>query len=487
MADTDTSSRAGGPDADALTQMLEAHDDPAVLIDDHYTIVAANRAYVRSYAQPGDDLRGHKCHRVSHHSDVPCHQRGEDCPVRRVMRDGQPVDTLHIHFHEDATPERVRVRGFPVQLGPRRLLLERIHRLQADEPAGPATVEELQGNSPALLTSMQRLLQAAALPGSVLIRGETGVGKELAARFVHAQSACVGGPFVTADCTAIPEPLFESELFGHERGAFTGSSRRHAGLFESAHEGTLFLDEIGELPLAVQAKLLRAIERGEFRRLGATRTEQARVRIVAATNRDLRAMVADGQFRLDLYYRLATHEIVLPALRERIEDLPLLCRHLLARFDRHPSPSLTQGALNRLAAHDWPGNIRELRNVLERALGGGPVIDSAAIDAALGDHDVASPGASATRPDSGMSTHSHGALDDPRISRAGTPELTVPPPGVLDRARRDLLITHLARLGGHRGRVAQAMGVSERTVYRWIRRFGLEDSTDSDAGSGSAL
>ncbi|MEZ5657606.1 MAG: sigma 54-interacting transcriptional regulator [Burkholderiaceae bacterium] len=372
LATPDTETRS-------LTQLLETHDEPAVLIDDQYSIVATNDAYAAAYGRRGEDLRGHKCHRISHHSEVPCHERGEDCPVRRVMRDGRPVETLHIHFHEDGTPERVQVKGFPVDIGERRLLLERVRRLEPDEPSQPED-GELLGSSTAMLASLQRLIQVASLGGSVLIQGESGVGKELAARFVHRRSAHAHGPFVTADCTAIPETLFESELFGHERGAFTGSGQRRIGLFESANDGTLFLDEIGELPMTMQAKLLRAIESGEIRRLGSTQTVQTRVRIVAATNRDLRAMVARGDFRLDLYYRLATHEIVMPPLRERVQDIAPICSHLLGRFGMSPPPTITAGALSRLTRHSWPGNVRELRNVLERALAHGPMIDEQAIE-----------------------------------------------------------------------------------------------------------
>ncbi|MEZ5653816.1 MAG: sigma-54 dependent transcriptional regulator [Burkholderiaceae bacterium] len=485
MSESPPDDRASRARADTLTQLLETHDEPAVLIDADYSIVAMNGAYAAAYGRAGDDLRGMKCHRISHHSEVPCHERGEDCPVKRVMRDGRPVETLHIHFHDDETPERVQVKGFPVDVGGRRLLLERVRRLEPDEPLQSDDGEELLGSSPAMLAALQRLIQAAGLSGSVLIQGESGVGKELAARFVHRRSSRSGGPFVTADCTAIPETLFESELFGHERGAFTGSAQRRIGLFESASDGTLFLDEIGELPMTMQAKLLRAIESGEIRRLGSTQTLRTRVRIVAATNRDLRAMVAAGQFRLDLYYRLATHEVTLPPLRDRTQDIAPICRHLLTRFGLNPPPVVTAGALARLARYTWPGNVRELRNVLERTLAHGPLIDEAAVDRQLSEPHAQVIGSPllptmTPPPATGMTiVDSAWPMADARQGRPpdpdGLPGAAHAESAALDDVRHRLLIEQLERHRGNRARVAESLGVSERTVYRWIRRYKVVD------------
>jgi transcriptional regulator with PAS, ATPase and Fis domain len=472
MSDDPIANPPSDDEARGLAQLLESHDDPTVLIDDAYTIIATNRAYADAYGATADDLRGNKCHRVSHRSDVPCHERGEDCPVKRVMAEGRRVETLHIHFHEDEGPERVQVRGYPVDLGGRRLLLERIRRLDPDEPIGREMGEELLGNSPVMLGTLQRLLQAARLTGSVLIQGESGVGKELAARFVHRHSARAAGPFVTADCTAIPETLFESELFGHERGAFTGSAQRRIGLFESANEGTLFLDEIGELPMSMQAKLLRAIETGEIRRLGSSQTIQTQVRIVAATNRDLRRMVADGTFRLDLYYRLATHEVLMPPLRDRTQDIPLICRHLLSRFGMRPPPAIDEAALRRLAAYRWPGKVRELRNVLERALADGPLIHAGIVERVLtGEDRSEAPPVSGASPPALRPLSGGNRTGFARTASADRPAGRPDEDESLDSLQRRLLVEHLHRFDGNRARVAAALGVSERTVYRWIRRY----------------
>jgi transcriptional regulator with PAS, ATPase and Fis domain len=202
----------------------------------------------------------------------------------------------------------------------------------------------------------------------VLLLGESGTGKELFASAVHEASDRHDGPFVVVDCSGLPETLFESELFGHEKGAFTGAQHRKPGLVETASGGTLFLDEIGDVPLAMQVKLLRLIESGTFRRVGATETQQADFRLVAATHKPLQQMVAEGRFRQDLYYRIAAFPIFLPPLRDRAGDIPLLVDSFLQRGGKAAQRIVIQpAAMERLQAHDWPGNIRELRNVLERA------------------------------------------------------------------------------------------------------------------------
>ncbi len=229
----------------------------------------------------------------------------------------------------------------------------------------------LLGESAALREVKRITDRIAATPATVLITGESGTGKELVARRLHLKSERHQAPFIKINCAAIPESLLESELFGHEKGAFTGAAARKPGRFELAHHGTLFLDEIGEMPLSSQPKLLRAIQEGRFYRVGGTRTISVDVRLVAATNRDLKAEVQAGRFREDLYYRLNVVPVRLPALRERLEDLPVLvdcfAARFAARFDR-PLQSFHPDALRALQAHSWPGNIRELENAIERAL-----------------------------------------------------------------------------------------------------------------------
>jgi formate hydrogenlyase transcriptional activator len=220
----------------------------------------------------------------------------------------------------------------------------------------------------------------ARTDSSVLIQGETGTGKELIARAVHEASSRSRGPYVKLNCAAMPAGLLESELFGHERGAFTGAWTQTTGRFQQAHQGTLFLDEIGDLPLELQPKLLRVLQEQEFERLGSTRTISVNVRVVAATNQDLLQMVQERRFRADLYYRLNVFPIDLPPLRERTEDLPALVWHFVRKFARRMNKEfnhIPEDAMSALRFHDWPGNIRELQNFLERAvvLCSGPVLE----------------------------------------------------------------------------------------------------------------
>jgi formate hydrogenlyase transcriptional activator len=231
--------------------------------------------------------------------------------------------------------------------------------------------EQLIGNSLALEAVLQQVERVAPTDSTVLIQGETGTGKELIARAIHNISSRCGRSFVKLNCAAIPLDLLESELFGHEKGAFTGAIAQRIGRFELADKGTLFLDEVGDIPLALQPKLLRVLQEQEFERLGSTRTHQGDVRLVAATNRDLTEMVSRGEFRSDLYYRLNVFPIMLPPLRERREDIPVLVTHFVEIFCRRMGKQIKHippETMSALSSHWWPGNIRELQNLIERAV-----------------------------------------------------------------------------------------------------------------------
>jgi formate hydrogenlyase transcriptional activator len=241
----------------------------------------------------------------------------------------------------------------------------------SDQASFQHRFEQIIGDSPALEAVLEQVERVAPTGSTVLIQGETGTGKELIAHAIHNLSSRCGRPFVRLNCAAIPLDLLESELFGHEKGAFTGAIAQKIGRFEVADKGTLFLDEIGDIPSALQPKLLRVLQEQEFERLGSTRTHQMDVRLVAATNRDLMEMVNRGEYRNDLYYRLNVFPIQLPPLRERSEDIPALVTHFVERFGRRMSreiehiPSETMSALT---SYPWPGNIRELQNLIERAV-----------------------------------------------------------------------------------------------------------------------
>jgi formate hydrogenlyase transcriptional activator len=241
----------------------------------------------------------------------------------------------------------------------------------SDQASYERRFEQIIGNSSALEAVLEQVERVAPTGSTVLIQGETGTGKELIASAIHNLSSRCGRPFVRLNCAAIPLDLLESELFGHEKGAFTGAIAQKIGRFELADKGTLFLDEIGDIPSALQPKLLRVLQEQEFERLGSTRTHQMDVRLVAATNRDLLEMVSRGEYRSDLYYRLNVFPIQLPPLRERPEDIPALVTHFVEKFGRRMSreiENIPPETMSALTSYPWPGNIRELQNLIERAV-----------------------------------------------------------------------------------------------------------------------
>ncbi len=318
-----------------------------------------------------------------------------------------------------------------------RALLAVVDRLLAPE----APAEEIVTSDARLLEALALVDRVAPTDVPVLVTGESGTGKELVARRIHARSARAAGPFVAVNAAALPESLAESELFGHERGAFTGADRARAGRFEEAHGGTLFLDEIGELAPALQAKLLRVLEDRRVRRLGSEKDVTVDVRLVAATNRDLAREAETGVFRRDLYFRLAVVPIALPPLRERPGDVPLLARHFVSRLaarHRLPEPELTPEALDVLGAQGWPGNVRELRNALERA--------------------VVVRGGLAIR-----------AEDVRPAASSGAPALTLDE----ETREREAALEALRLSGGNRDAAARRLGISVRTLYYRLRRWGL--------------
>jgi transcriptional regulator with PAS, ATPase and Fis domain len=349
------------PDVKAILDCLQ---EPAILLNDEYRILMANEAYEARYGD-GRRLRRRHCYEVSHRYQVPCDLAGEQCPLKHSRETGQPTRVLHVH-HTPRGQEYVNVETLPIRGDDGSIS----HYIEVMRPSTIAATrgdhDGLVGVSKAFQVMVAAIDRVAPTETSVLLLGESGTGKEVAARTIHDRSARADGPFVPVECAGLAESLFESELFGHTKGAFTGASSEKIGLVEAAKGGTLFLDEIGEITMAEQVKLLRLLETRQFRRVGSTDAREADFRLVCATNTDLESMVADGTFREDLYYRINVFEIPLPPLRKRGDDLPLLVEALLKRMNS--AKRVSDEVLVQLGQHPFPGNIRELRNVLERAL-----------------------------------------------------------------------------------------------------------------------
>jgi two-component system response regulator HydG len=329
----------------------------------------------------------------------------------------------------------------------RRLLLENRELRRA---ATAASVGIL-GDSPPVRELVAMIERLAPAAGHVLVCGESGTGKELVARALHERSARRDGAFVVVNCASVAANLVESELFGHARGAFTGADRNRSGVFDAADGGTLFLDEVGELATAVQAALLRALQFGEVRPVGASATHAVDVRVIAATNRDLRTRVADGAFREDLYYRLAALQITVPPLRERRADVLILAQAFLAREAARAGAPLrvAPAAAERLLAHDWPGNVRELQNAMQRlaVLCAGPTIELADVER--------------------------------YVIAAGRPAAPAAGPGTLptldlEQLERLAIVAALERFGGDKPAAARELGIALKTLYNKIERYGLK-------------
>jgi len=357
----------------ATEAILESISDGVFTVDHQWRITSFNRAAEAITGVPRDEAIGRRCADVFRAS--MCETA---CALRETMDTGEPVVDRST-FIIDADGRRIpisvstallrdeagRVVGGVETFRDLSLVEELRKELQ-----GRASVGDLVSRSPAMRRIFEILPQAAATMSTVLILGETGTGKELLARAIHDLSPRSGGPFLPVNCGSLPDTLLESELFGYKAGAFTGATRDKPGRFAVAAGGTLFLDEIGDVSSALQSRLLRVLEERTFEPLGGTEPVQADVRVIAATNRDVEAMVAEGAFRSDLYYRINVVRLHVPPLRERKEDIPLLVDHFITRFNRLQGKAVSgvsREALAVLMAHEYPGNVRELENVIERA------------------------------------------------------------------------------------------------------------------------
>lgn len=397
--------------------------------------------------------------------------------LRRLPQPAPPVIMLTAFGNIETAVETVHDLGAfwflekPVQAGALKILLARAasqNRLRREaelmqrELQYKGALGDLVGSCPAMQEVFSLLRQVAPSKAAVFVNGESGTGKELVARAIHQLSPRAGGPFVAINCAALPEALMESELFGHEKGAFTGALERRSGCFELAHKGTLLLDELAEMPIGTQAKLLRVLEDSRVRRLGGKSEVEVDVRIIAATNRNLEASIKEGRLREDLYYRLNVFQIKLPALRERGGDMAVLCETLIEVLNRKHSTRVTDVSRDVFAdfeKYNWPGNVRELRNVLERAviLSGEGVIQRTHLPPSFGGNS-----AQAVRPQT-----------------SGGDGVYLPIGSTVDEAERVLIEATLRHTKNNKTRAAEILGVSLKTLFNKLKEYGASEAEAS--------
>ncbi len=430
-----------------VTGVLDVIGAPAVALTLDYRILAANQAYRDIYGD-GKPLHDRRCYEVSHRYAVPCDRAGESCPLADCLASGRKQRVLHLH-HTPRGEEHVDVETHPVrnEQGEISYVIEIMRETKT--ASSQADAYRMVGRSRPFNRMLELVNRAAPSETAVLLLGASGTGKELVARAIHDNSLRSARPFVAVECSGLSESLFESELFGHERGAFTGAHARKIGLVEAAEGGTLFLDEVGDVPLGLQVKLLRLLETGTYRRVGSIEPQQANFRLVTATHHDLQGLVAEGGFRRDLFYRISAFPIRLPALHERREDIPLLVESLLARISPDRTYHMAPETLACLEHYSFPGNIRELRNILERA------ILMADDDIILPEHlpdEVCRPGSVAEK---------NQGVDSGEI---------LP----LEEMERRYLAQVVATFPGDRDSLAEKLGISKRTLFRKLQN--LRDS-----------
>lgn len=457
-----------------LASLVNSHSKPFVVIDKDYRILAVNDAYESRYGTSREDSVGKTCYQVSHGKKQPCSLEGEDCPHQQLFKGGKPKTCIHVHCDSDHRMHQVKVSAVPLYgVNNEFMMGESIEDIFPQGNHYKSGEERMVGISPTFLACIDQLGIAANSDAPVLLQGETGTGKELAAEYIHLHSARKNEPFQIIDSTTFSENLFESEMFGHASGAYTGSAGEKPGLFELADGGTIFLDEIGDMPATQQAKLLRVLENGEYRRVGGKQIRKVNVRIICATNRHLWESVSDGSFREDLYYRIACLNIRLPGLRERLDDIPVLAQSLLEGISRSADRNyfFAQDAMERLKAYEYPGNIRELRNIVFIAATRSyeNKIDAALIDSVF-DNLPSCAGSHASKNNGVQHTGSPAALSASTamgLAESENKQVT------LREIEAKYISELLAQNRGNRKKVANVLGISERTMYRKIKDLGI--------------
>jgi transcriptional regulator with PAS, ATPase and Fis domain len=416
--------------------ILDGYDCPAILVSPDYEVMAANKQYTAYFGRIGQSSGTH-CYEVSHGYDKPCDRCGESCPLSASLQSGEREKVLHIH-NTPRGKEYVDVELLPIKGKDGKLtyfveLLKTVSHASAQE-----NDEQMVGISPAFHKVVDMINRVGPNHANVLLLGESGTGKELAAQAIHQASQRKTQPFVIVECSGLSETLFESELFGHVKGAFTGATYNRSGLVETASKGTLFLDEIGDIPLPLQVKLLRLIETGTYRPVGSEQEKVTDFRLICATHKNLRQMVDEGKFRKDLFFRINVFPIYLPNLRERIEDIPLLAKSIIPRVNEHMS--ISKNAQRWLMRYPFEGNIRELRNLLERAclFETTHQLSTEALDLAI---------------------EAENAFLDQQTTNNDP----------LKMAEQKQIDTLMRANRGDKKEVARALGISERTLYRKLK------------------
>lgn len=454
-----------------LKAFLDNLEEGILFLDRDRRVVAINEAASRMLGQRHDNIVDRLCPSLFQGSRCArnCEARGSCSLMATNTRKDKLVQDLVVQRPDgELVPLRMWATMLPSDTSLAYcavVLRDRTHEVQLEEAASERLhLGGLVGHSAAMQELFRQILRAAASEATILITGESGTGKELVARALHDNSSRARGPYIRVHCAAFPENLLEAELFGHARGAFTGATAAREGRFEAAHGGTLLLDEIGEVPMGIQVKLLRVLQEREIERLGENQTRKVDVRIIAATHRDLPAMVRHGEFRADLYYRLRVLPLQIPPLRERREDIPLLVSALISNLrTRHQGRDvqIAPDALGALGAYDWPGNVRELANALEYAM---VHMDGSVI---LARHLPPEVQANGPRPAEPWAETAH-------RPPAALAQRYYRPPVQEEGKEREMLVQALEECGGNRTAAAEKLGMSRTTLWKRLKKYGLD-------------
>ncbi|MGI2170829.1 sigma-54 interaction domain-containing protein [Shewanella sp. MF05960] len=438
-----------------VQSMINAIDKPAIFITPDYIIHAVNQAYIETY-DTEVTLGKSRCHQISHHSDEPCDKHGEECPLQQCQKTTRAANAVHIHSTAQGKSYcDILMKPIKDDAGMIMGFLEILDSI--DYASTESKKDTMVGQSAPFKQMLNKINRASQSNIAVLLQGETGAGKELVAKAVHQASNRSDKPFVVIECTGLSENLFESELFGFEKGAFTGATTSKKGLIEIAHGGTVFFDEIGDVPMNMQVKLLRLLETQCYRAVGGLKQKRSDFRLVSASHKNLLELVDKGEFRRDLYYRIAGFPIYLPSLRERQDDIPTLINHFMKLSD-YKHKKFSANALQLLSSYSFPGNIRELRNIIEQS-------------ALIANEDLIH---SSDLPESINATASKAATQHTPGFDASAVNLTETKLMSLDDLESEYLSQVCLQFTGSPAELAIILNVSLRTLYRKLQRYGLK-------------